>query len=326
MTGSSSAGGSAVTAALRLLRALMRSVAVLFLVSFVTFCLMFGNGTGIARGVLGVEATDGAVQQKAHELGLDRPLLVQFGDWLVHALQGDLGASYFTGQTVTSSLAVRVPVTLSLIILTFLVTTVVSVALGVGAAYYGGWVDRVLQFIAGLGVAVPGFIIAVVLVFAFGVTIPIFPATGYIPAGTSIGGWLSSLTLPVVALLIGSVATAAAQIRGTVIDTLAKDYVRTLRARGMSERAIVLRHVLRNASGPGLTVLGLQLLGLLGGAIFIEQVFALPGIGQLANSAAQAGDVDVVMGTVVVAIIIVLIVNFLTDLAQTFLNPKARTR
>jgi peptide/nickel transport system permease protein len=139
-------------------------------------------------------------------------------------------------------------------------------------------------------------------------------------------GWLSSITLPVLALLVGSVASAAAQFRGAVLDTLSRDFVRTLRASGISERWVIFRHVLRNAGGPGLTVLSLQTLGLLGGAIFIEQVFALPGLGQLSVTSAQQGDVPLVMGSVLVIIVFVLVVNLLGDLANAALNPKARTR
>jgi len=154
----------------------------------------------------------------------------------------------------------------------------------------------------------------------------VFPATGYVSPNVSPSGWLASISLPVLALLIGAVAGAAAQFRTAVLDQLGRDYVRTLRARGIPEREIIFRNVLRNAAPPGLTALSLTVFGLLGGAVFIEQVFALPGMGQMANMAAQISDVPLVMGTVLVVVVIVLVVNFAGDLAITFLNPKARTR
>ncbi|KQQ09681.1 ABC transporter permease [Rathayibacter sp. Leaf296] len=311
---------------LSLLKNLLRSIGVLLLVSFATFCLIFGNGVGIARGILGITASEEAVQMKVVELGLDQPLLAQFGEWISGVVTGDLGRSYFTGQPVLGALSSRVPVTLTLIVLTLVLMTIISVLVGVAAARYGGWLDRVVQFLSGLGGAVPAFIVAVVLVFAFGVAIPLFPATGYVPPQQGVGAWLASVTLPVIALLVGSVASSAAQIRGAVLDALSRDYVRTLRARGIPERAVVFRHVLRNASGPGLTALSLQTIALLGGVVFVEQVFALPGIGQLANTSAQQGDVPVVMGTVLATIVIVLCVNFLSDILNVALNPKARTR
>jgi peptide/nickel transport system permease protein len=305
---------------------LLRSLAVLLVVTFVTFSLMFGNGTGIANAVLGIGATPEAVQAKVVELGLDQPLLVQYWDWLTGAIRGDLGSSYYTGEPVSSALATRVPVTLALIVITLLLTAVFSVILGVTAAVKGGWVDRALQFIAVLGTAIPAFIIAIALVYVLAIRWPVFPATGYVSPDVSFPGWVASLVLPVTALLIGSMASAAQQFRSAVLDTLGRDFVRTLRARGISERYVVFRHVLRNSAAPGLTVLSLTMLGLLGGAVFIEQVFALPGMGQLAVSSATISDVPMVMGTVLVTIVIVLVVNFLGDLAITILNPKARTR
>jgi peptide/nickel transport system permease protein len=308
------------------LRKVARAVAVLLVVTFVSFVLMFGNGPGIARAVLGTQASEANVRTKMVELGLNQPLLVQYGKWLRGLVTGDLGHSFFSGQTVTSALATRVPVTLALVVLTLILTAVVSVLVGVAAAVKGGWIDRVVQLLAVMGAAIPGFIVAIVLVFAFAIAVRLFPATGYVSPDQSVSGWLASITLPVLALLIGSVANAAVQFRGAVVDTLSRDFVRTLRARGISERLVIFRHVLRNAGGPGLTVLSLQTLGLLGGAIFIEQVFALPGLGQLGVTSARQGDVPIVMGSVLVIIVFVLVVNLLGDLANAALNPKARTR
>jgi peptide/nickel transport system permease protein len=312
--------------ALSLAKRLVRSLAVFIVVTFATFSLMYGNGPGIAHAVLGLNATPQAVQAEVVKLGLDQPLYLQYWDWLTGLAHGDLGNSFYTSESVSSALANRVPVTLALVFLALFLTAVLSVILGVTAAVRGGWVDRVLQFISVLGTAVPAFIIAIALVFAFAIHWRAFPATGYVSPNVSASGWLSSLTLPVLALLIGAVAGAAAQFRTAVLDQLGRDYVRTMRARGIPEREIIFRNVLRNAAPPGLTVLSLTVFGLLGGAVFIEQVFALPGIGQMANMAAKISDVPLVMGTVLVAVVIVLVVNFAGDLAITVLNPKARTR
>jgi peptide/nickel transport system permease protein len=309
-----------------ILKKLARAIAVFLVVTFVTFCMMFGNGAGIARGVLGLDAQPSDVQKEVVKLGLDQPLLVQYGKWLLGVVTGNLGQSYFTGQSVNEALASRVPVTLSLVIATLILTLVLSVAIGVTAAIFGGWIDRVVQFFTVLGAAVPAFIIAVGLVFAFAIALPLFPATGYVALSDDPTAWLHSIALPVIALLIGSVASAAAQIRGAVLDVQGRDFVRTLRARGIPEGPLLFRHVLRSASGPGLTVLSLQKIALLGGAVFVEQIFALPGIGQLANTSAQQGDVPIVMGIVLVTIVFVLVVNLLGDLANAALNPKARTR
>jgi peptide/nickel transport system permease protein len=309
-----------------LVRKVARSAAVLVVVSFATFLLIYGNGPGIARNVLGGSitlATDAQVHAEMVKLGLDRPLFVQYGSWFKGALTGDLQDSFFTGQPVTATLENRVPVTLSLAGLTLLLTVIFSVLMGVAAAVYGRWIDRLVQFLAVIGGAVPSFIVAIGLVFALAVDVRLFPATGYVALGQNASRWAQSLVLPVVALLVGSVGSAASQFRGAVVDTLEQDYVRTLRARGIAERYIIFRHVLRNAAGPGLTVLALQTIALIGGVVVIEQVFALPGMGALATSAAEQGDVPVVMGCVLVTIIIVLVVNLVADVAGALLNPKA---
>jgi peptide/nickel transport system permease protein len=312
--------------ALSLLKDLVRSLGVMLVVTFATFALMYANSEGIAQATLGLSATPEDVERQVAELGLDRPLLAQYGDWLTSAVTGDLGTSLYTSESVVSALSTRVPVTLTLVVITLLLTAVLSVTLGVTAAVRGGWADRTVQFFSVLGAAIPPYVVAIVLVFGFAVAWRLLPATGYVPLGQSPTEWARSIALPVGALLVGAVAGVASQFRTAVLDTLGRDYVRTLRARGVREREVIFRNVLRNASAPGLTALSLTMIGLLGGAVFIEQVFALPGMGELAISAGQISDVPMVMGTVLVTIVIVLVVNFLGDLAVFFLNPKARTR
>jgi peptide/nickel transport system permease protein len=299
---------------------------VILLVTFVTFSLMYADGPGIARSTLGLNATPEAVAAQLTKLGLDQPLLTQYWDWLTGAVTGDLGRSFYTSESVAGALSSRVPVTLTLVISTLLLAAVVSVVLGVTAAVRGGWVDRVVQFLTVLGNGIPPYVIAIGLVFTLAVAWRIFPATGYVPLAKDPEMWMKSLTLPVIALAVGAIAGIAAQFRTAVLDTLGRDYTRTLRARGVRESEIIFRNVLRNAAAPGLTAISLTMIGLLGGTVFIEQIFAIPGMGQLANSAAQISDVPMVMGTVLVTVVIVLAVNFLSDLGVTLLNPKARKR
>lgn len=309
-----------------ILRNLGRSIAIFLVVTFATFSLMYGNVEGIAQATLGFRARPEDVANRVAELGLDRPLIVQYVDWILHALTGDLGRSFYTSEPVTSALVNRVPVTLSLILITLALTAVIAVVLGVTAAVRGGWVDRMVQFLSVLGTAVPAFVIAIALVFALAINVRIFPATGYVSPSVSVQQWALSLVLPVLALLITSVANAAQQFRTAVLDTLSRDFVRTLRARGVTEREIIFRNVLRNAAAPGVTMLGLQTFALVGGAVFVEQVFALGGLGQLITASAQIQDIPLVMGTVLVMIIIVLVVNLLVDIVISALNPKARVR
>jgi peptide/nickel transport system permease protein len=181
-----------------------------------------------------------------------------------------------------------------------------------------------VQVVSVLGFAVPGFLIAIALVNIFALQLHWFHATGFVPIDRSFSGWAATVTLPIVALAIGSIAAIAQQVRGSSIDALRQDWVRTLRSRGLSENRVVFKHVLRNAGGPALAVLAVQFIGLLGGAVIIEQVFAIPGLGQVSVTATTQGDVPLVMGLVVATGAIVVIVNIVIDLLQGFLNPKAR--
>ena len=307
-----------------IVRRILAGVVLLFVISALSFGLLYLNSANVARRLLGQNATSELVQQRAHELGLDRPVVVQYWDWLTNALTGDLGRSWFNGQLVTVSLSGRVAVTLSIVIGTTLVSAVVAVILGVLAARRGGWVDAGVQFISVLGFAIPGFLIALYLVLIFAINLGWFKATGYIPITKSFTGWLSSVTLPIVALSLGAIAAVTQQVRGSMIDAMSRDYVRTLRARGLGTSSVVYKHVLRNAGGPALAILAVQFIGLLGGAVIVEQVFALPGMGQLTVQAGTQGDIPVMMGLVVAFAVIVIIVNLLIDLAQAALNPKVR--
>ncbi len=299
-------------------------VVLVAVISFLAYTLLYAAGGDIARRILGETATAETVAKKTEELGLNRPLLVQYWDWLTSALTGNLGRSWFSGELVSVSVSGRVGVTLSIVLGATLVSAILSIVLGVLAARRGGWIDAVVQFLSLIGFAIPGFLIALGLVLVFAIELHWFKATGFVPLTTSFGGWLTSVTLPIVALSLGAIATVAQQVRGSVIDAMSRDYVRTLRSRGLSTNSVVYKHVLRNAGGPALAVLAVQFIGLLGGAVIVEQVFAIPGMGQLTVKATTQGDIPAVMGLVIVFAIIVVIVNLLIDLAQAALNPKVR--
>jgi peptide/nickel transport system permease protein len=305
-------------------RRLLSGVILIAVISFLAFVLLYAAGGDIPRRILGENATAETVAKKAEELGLDRPLLTQYFDWLTSAFTGDLGRSWFTGELVTTSVTNRVAVTLSIVIGATVISAIISVVVGVLAARRGGAVDGTVQVFSLIGFAIPGFLIALFLVLVFAINLGWFKATGYVPLTTSVAGWLSSVTLPIIALSIGAIATVTQQVRGSVIDAMSRDYVRTLRSRGLSTNSVVYRHVLRNAGGPALAVLAVQFIGLLGGAVIVEQVFAIPGMGQLTVRATTLGDIPVVMALVIVFAIIVVVVNLLIDLAQAALNPKVR--
>ncbi|GGD29702.1 ABC transporter permease [Microbacterium faecale] len=294
------------------------------LIPSLAFILMRAGSADVARQILGQTATVEQVAAKTADLGLDRPLIEQYLTWAGAALRGDLGVSWFTNESVAHAMATRVPATLSLVIVTTIVAAVVAVALGLAAAYFRGWLDKVLQVLSVAGFALPGFWLALMLVIWLAINVPIFPATGYVPIGEDLGGWVRSIVLPVTALAVGAVTATAQQVRGAVMDVLQQDWVRTLRARGISTTSLVFKHVLRSAGVTGLTVLGLQFIGLLGGAVFVERIFAIPGMGQVLVSSTAQGDLPLVLGVVLVTTLIVVIVNIVIDLGVGFFNPKAR--
>ncbi|ONH51371.1 ABC transporter permease, partial [Frankia sp. CcI49] len=228
--------------------------------------MLYGSSGDIARRLLGESATPETVARKSEELGLNRPLWEQFWEWVSSAVTGDLGRSWVNGQRVSDAIESRLPVTLSLVVLTVALTAIIAIFLGMLAAYRGGWVDSLIQILSVVALAIPGFLIALWLVLIFAVGLGWFHATGYTPMTQSFSGWLASVILPVIALAIGAIAGVAQQIRGSILDTIDRDYVRTLRSRGLPMNHVLYRHVLRNASGPALTILGLQFIGLIAGA------------------------------------------------------------
>ncbi|ALV41045.1 ABC transporter permease [Pseudarthrobacter sulfonivorans] len=307
-----------------ILKRLGSGLVVLFAVSILVFSLLYVSSGSIARNILGDQATPDQLAVKEAELGLDQPILTRYFSWLTGALQGDLGTSWFTSEPVSNALATRIPVTMTMVIAAMLLISIIATLIGVAAAVKRGWVDRVVQIGAIIGDSVPGFVIGIILVTILAIQMGLFPATSTISPGVSADAWVLSLTLPVIALLINGVTSGAQQIRSAVIKQLERDYVRTLRSRGIGEREVLFKHVLRSAAPAGLTVLSLQLIGMLGGVVIIEQIFALPGMGPLAVAATSQSDQPVVMGVVMYTVAVVIVVNLIVDLLNGWLNPKVR--
>lgn len=296
----------------------------LLVISLLSYLLLSIPDTDVGRQLLGPTAALADIDAKNAELGVDRPVLVQYADWLAHAVRGDFGTSWFSGEDVTLAVANRMPVTLSLMLGATLVTALLAFLLGVWAGVRRGAADRLVQILGVAGYALPGFLVTLVLVLVFAVRLDWFPAIGYTPFTESPSGWLATVTLPIASLSVASVAGVSQQVRGAVIDVMRQDYVRTLRSRGLSERRIVLKHVLRNASAPGLSVLGMQFVGLLGGAVLVEQIFGLPGLGSMTVTYTTRGDIPVIMALVMLTVIVVVVINLLVDIMIGWLNPKAR--
>jgi peptide/nickel transport system permease protein len=291
--------------------------------SFVLIALVPGNA---ARAILGLLATPAQEQYLRTQLGLDRPLVVQYMDWVRNALHGDLGTSLFSGLPVTAELNQHLEVTISLLVLGTLVSAVVGVGLGLAAAVRGGAVGRLVDVLSLAGLAIPSFWLALILTSFFAVTLRLFPVVGYVGLTDSPLDWARSLVLPVTALALGSSTVIAKQTRDSLRGVLGQDFIRTLRANGFSRRSILYRHALRNAGVPVLTVIGVVFVSLISGSIFVEQVFAMPGLGSLAVTATTQHDLPLIQGVVVYFTLLVVAVNLLVDLAYGVLDARVRVR
>ncbi|GAA0249657.1 ABC transporter permease [Saccharothrix mutabilis subsp. mutabilis] len=305
---------------------LMSGLLLLVVVTSGTFFLAHLAVGDPTPGLLGNSATPAQQAALRARIGYDQPLLVQFWNWFSHAATGDFGTSWRNFQPVNDQLALRVPVTLSVVAVATVLAAVVGVAVGIVCGLRpGGLLDRGLKLASVVLFALPGFWVSLVLVTWFAIDLRWFPAIGYVSPEESVGGWLRSITLPSVSLALGAIVMVAEQLRNGFLQVAGQDFVRTLRARGLSDRRVTA-HVLRNASPAALTVLALLFVGLLGGAIVVEIVFNLPGIGSLTQSASQIGDIPVLLGLTAVTVVFVVIVNFLLDLVLGWVNPKVRDR
>jgi peptide/nickel transport system permease protein len=293
-----------------------------FVVSTFTFFLIHLVPGSPADFILGTSANPLAVQKIDAELGLDKPLLSQYLTWLGHAIHGNFGTSYADGEPVARALAQALPVTLSLAILSIIVALAAGLALGTAAAVRGGRIDSLIQGLSSIGLAIPSFWLAALLVVAFALKIKLFPATGYTPLTASPGQWLRSFVLPVAAVAAGALAQFVLQTRTSVLDVLSRDFVRTLQSTGVPRRRILMKHVLRNAAIPVTTVAGLAFVFALSGVVVVEIVFNLPGMGDLIVNAASEHDIPVLQGAVIYFSLIVVVVNLCVDLLTAWLDPR----
>ena len=303
---------------------LLSSVPLPFVVSGLTFLLINLSPGDLARTILGGNATQAQYIQLRHQLGLGEPLAARYWHWLLPALHGNLGQSATVGEPVTAILDARLGVTLSLVIGSTLVAAVAGTLLGVAGAVRGGAIGRCIDGLSMVGLAVPNFWLGLILIGWFAVDLHMFPASGYVPPTQSLNGWATSLVLPVVTLAAPGAAIIARQSRDSMRETVARPFMRTLQAAGLSRRSLLLRHAMRNAAIPVVTVIGIVFVGSLSGTVIAETVFALPGLGGEAVSAAAAHDVPLILGVSLYFTVIVIIVNLLIDIAYGLLDPKAR--
>ncbi len=310
---------------LYLVRRILAAIPILILVGLITFLLIHLTPGDPAAVVAGENASLEAIEAARHRLGLDQPFLVQFWHWLTAVTRGDLGTSFTSGRPVTELIFDRMPVTLSLTAGSTLVGIGLAVPLGVFAAIKrGSYLDRITIFGTSMGIAAPEFFIGLLLVLVVALKWGWLPATGYIPFAEDPIEYFARLTLPSLTLGLGVAAELARQVRGAMIDVLSRDYIQTARAKGLSTLSIIVKHGLKNAAIPVVTVLGLQIRRLLGGAVIVEQIFAMNGLGSLAVRAVFLRDLPVLLGVALATAIVVLLVNLFVDMSYGYFDPKVR--
>lgn len=307
-------------------RWLAQTIPLVVLVSGLTFVLASLVPGDAARSLVGITGTEEQYLILREELGLDEPLPVRYGTWVADAVQGDLGVSILTKDQVANQLRSRLPITLWLVSGAVIVAGVLGIGMGVASARGGRITRRLVDVVSLLGAAVPSYWLGLITVYVFAVHFRVFPATGYVPIGESVTGWAKSLALPVITLGLVSSAPVAKLTRDAMLTELRKDYVVALRARGISERTVLAKHVLRNAAAPVVTMLGIVAVGLLSGTVLVETVFVLPGIGSYAVLATRTHDIASIQGVAVLFTLMVAAINLCIEIVYHLINPQVRAR
>jgi peptide/nickel transport system permease protein len=306
-----------------ILQRLVLAVVVLLGVSFAVFLIIQLVPGDPARVVLGVQASEENVAAMRERLGLNRPFWVQYGSWLGNALQGNLGRSLITGQSVSAQIMQRLPATLQLAGAALLVGLLIAFPAGIVSALRpGSKTDIFTSVVSQIGVTVPDFWLGILLVLLFSLTLRWLPPSGYTPIQESITGWLSHIAMPALTAGIISGAIQTRFIRSAMLEVLHQDYVRTARAKGLREPLVILRHALRNALIPIVTIIGLQITALLSSVVVVEVVFAWPGLGRLALDAVLDRDYPLLQGAVLVIAALLTLVNLLVDLLYVVIDPR----
>jgi peptide/nickel transport system permease protein len=306
-------------------RRVIATVPVMAVVALFVFSLLYIAPGDPAAVIAGDQATPADVERIRQSLGLDRPFLIRFGEWVWQILHGDLGTSIFTNLPVTTMMAQRFEPTLSLMVVTMCFAVAVAVPIGVLAAWKAGtWIDRAIMAFAIFGFSVPVFVIAYLLAFAFALKLEWLPVQGYTSLSEGVWPWFENLILPAIALGCIYIALIARVTRAAMLEVLQQDYIRTARAKGIGQQGILFVHALKNASVPIVTVIGIGVALLIGGAVVTESVFAIPGLGRLTVDAILRRDYPLIQGIVLLFSFIYVLVNLLVDISYTLLDPRIR--
>ncbi|MET3442493.1 peptide/nickel transport system permease protein [Variovorax paradoxus] len=308
-----------------LARRILSTVPVLVIVALIVFLMLRLAPGDPAAAIVGDSGTSENIAKVREQLGLNESLPVQFLHWSGRLLQGNLGESYFMKKTVVELIGQRIEPTVSLAAVTLVVTILVAVPLGVIAAWrHGGWLDRMLMGFSVMGFSIPAFVIGYVLIWIFALHLQWLPVQGYQRLSQGPLLWIKHLILPSITLSIIYVALIARVTRAAVAEAMTEDYIRTARAKGISEKRVLMRHALANAAIPIVTVIGIGIALLIGGVVVTETVFAIPGLGQLTVDAVLSRDFPLIQGITLFFSVVYVLVNLLIDLSYLVFDPRIR--
>jgi peptide/nickel transport system permease protein len=306
-------------------RRVLAAVPTLLLIALLSFGLLYLIPGDPSVDIAGPNATPQDLADIRHQLGLDQSFLARLGEWFTGLIHLRLGNSMFTGAPVMDELRARLPVTLSLALVGLLFTVLIGLPFGLASGMRpNSLLDRLCTLGTSFGVAVPDFWIGLMLVVAFAINLKVFPAVGYVPLTDDPGQWLWHLILPGFTLSIMAISEFARQLRAGVHTVSQQPYVRTARSRGYSNARVNYKHILKNAMTAPLSIIGVQAARMLGGAIIIETIFGLPGVGSFALESVSRRDIPVVQGIVMIAGVMIILVNIVTDVGQALLDPQLR--
>jgi peptide/nickel transport system permease protein len=304
---------------------LLSTVVVMAIVAVVIFLLLHLSPGDPAAIIVGDNATQLQIDAVRRQLGLDDPLAVQFARWLAGVLQGDLGVSIFSHEPVSKLIGQRIEPTVSLALATLMLAVIIAVSFGVLAAWkVGTWIDRLVMILSILSFSVPVFVVGYLLIYVFSIKLGWLPVQGYAPIADGFASWIRHLILPSVALGLAYVALIARITRTAMLDVLAEDYIRTARAKGVATGPVLMKHALKNAGVPILTVIGIGIALLIGGVVITETVFNIPGVGRLVVDAISQRDYPIIQGVTLIFSGVYVIVNLMVDLSYTLLDPRIR--
>lgn len=306
-------------------RRLMQTVLVLIFVSVIVFSLMHLIPGDPALVILGDQATPEQIEALHRELLLDQPLWIQYLNWAGDVLQGNLGRSVSYRQSVTDLLATRLPITFHIGLVAFILSTAISIPAGIlSAIRRGGWLDTIITLLTNLAMAVPVFWLGILGIYLFALKLGWLPVQGYTSPSENLALNTRQIIMPAMCLAIVPLASLARQTRSSMLEVIRQDYIRTARSKGLTEWAVITGHALKNAIIPVITLLGMQLRNLVGGAVLVEQVFNIPGMGRLMVSGVFNKDFVVVQGTVMVVAVVVALSNLLVDISYGYFDPRIR--